>query len=497
MNLHKRTLAALFAAALTFSTAPAALAQEDTGTDNQVTASIPAIPEKVELQIHKLKGMESAERSDGLEKTADGDPVNGVKFTVSKVKGIDLTTDAGWKALAGLTPEGVKTAPGLEDGTEITTVGGVATGSFAPGLYLVEEEASPKDNEGNPLVKSAPFLITLPMTNPDNRSEWLSTVHVYPKNQATEKPVKKIETETPVNVGDKITYTIDSVIPELPEGKSLTGFNVLDRLPAELTEGKVTKVQLGGADFTDFTVESKGNALMVKVTDLTKLTSGATLTVTIEATVSKTPEGTLDNESFVIPNDPGSDYDIENGEVPNPSNKVKSMFGKVNITKQGETEGEKLADATFQLFRCDADNKTVDGPITVNNQADFTTSADEATKGTVTIDGIHLGNVETNAEGTDTYTDVWANNGTNFCLVETVAPEGYELLAEPVKIELTADDNATAPIAVDAAVKNVKTNGGFNLPMTGGMGTWITLIAGLLGLAFAAFYFFAPRRNKN
>lgn len=496
MNLRKRTFAALFVASLAFSATPVVIAQET--EVNTPAAAIPAIPEKVTLKIHKLKGLETKNPSNGLplEQNPEGtEAVTGVKFTVSKVKGIDLTTDAGWKQLKDQTPESVEIE---KPGTEIETKDGIATAeNLAPGLYLVEEEANPKDNQGNALVKSAPFLITLPMTHPTERTRWLNEVHVYPKNQATEKPVKKIASDKPVNVGDTITYTIESKIPTLPEGKFLTGYNVLDRLPKELADGKVAKVELDGEDFTYYNVETKGNALMVKVFEDTVAAfselAGKTLKVTIEATVKEAPQGTLDNESFVLPNDPGTDYDIENGPVPTPSNKVKSMFGKVNVVKQGEDENTKLKDATFQLHRCDDKNKAVAGPIKVDGKTDFVTGEE----GTVSISGIHLGNVQPNSEGTDTYTGVWANSGKNFCLVETKAPEGYELLAEPVKIELTADGNTQQLVTADSTIKNVKHNGGFNLPMTGGIGTWVSIIAGLLGLAAAAFYFFAPRRNKN
>lgn len=497
MNLRKRTFAALFAASLAFSATPVVIAQET--EVNTPAAAIPAIPEKVTLKIHKLKGLETKNPSNGLplEQNPEGtEAVTGVKFTVSKVKDIDLKTDEGWKKVKDQTPESVK--GNVENPQTITTEDGVATAKdLAPGLYLVEEEANPKDNQGNALVKSAPFLITLPLTHPTERTRWLDEVHVYPKNQATEKPVKKIASDKPVNVGDTITYTIESKIPTLPEGKSLTGYNVLDRLPKELADGKVAKVELDGEDFTYYNVATKGNALMVKVFEDTVAAfselAGKTLKVTIEATVKEAPQGTLDNESFVLPNDPGTDYDIENGPVPTPSNKVKSMFGKVNVVKQGEDENTKLKDATFQLHRCDDKNKAVAGPIKVDGKTDFVTGEE----GTVSISGIHLGNVQPNEEGTDTYTDVWANSGKNFCLVETKAPEGYELLAEPVKIELTADGNTQQLVTADSTIKNVKHNGGFNLPMTGGIGTWVSIIAGLLGLAAAAFYFFAPRRNKN
>lgn len=499
MNLRKRTFAALFAASLAFSATPVVIAQET--EVNTPAAAIPAIPEKVTLKIHKLKGLETKNPSNGLplEQNPEGtEAVTGVKFTVSKVKDIDLKTDEGWKKLKDLTPESVEIE---KPGTEIETKDGIATAeNLAPGLYLVEEEANPKDNDGNALVKSAPFLITLPMTHPTERTRWLNEVHVYPKNQATEKPVKKIASQGPVNVGDTITYTFESVIPTLPEGKPLTGYNVLDRLPKELANGKVVKVELDEKDFSyyvenKYTVDAKGNALMVRVTpsELSKLTAGAKFKVTIEATVKNIAEGIIENEAFVLPNDPGTDYDIENGPVPTPSNKVKSMFGKVDVVKQGEDENTKLKDATFQLHRCDDKNKAVAGPIKVDGKTDFVTDKD----GKVSISGIHLGNVQPNEEGTDTYTDVWANSGKNFCLVETKAPEGYELLAEPVKIELTADSNTQQLVTANSTIKNVKHNGGFNLPMTGGIGTWVSVIVGLLGLIAAAFYFFAPRRSKN
>ena len=222
-----------------------------------------SIPATGNLHIHKRLGLpESETPHDGTEVgTPPGDAVPGVGYTVYRVldaggEALDLTTQAGWAAAQGVTlgevyANGAPVAERLGAGVPGTTgAGGTATfNELAAGLYLVVEEDNPTDAEGNALAPAAPFLVTVPLTNPDGNG-WLSDVHVYPKNQGVDRPVKTVtdpDTEQPgASVGEKIGFQIDTTIPKITPGNTFNGFLVTDKLPAGLGEPEVT-VTLDGA----------------------------------------------------------------------------------------------------------------------------------------------------------------------------------------------------------------------------------------------------------
>lgn len=113
------------------------------------------------------------------------DPVPGAAFTATRVPGIDVTTNAGQRDAANLTV--AQAVQRIHDqGTPPTATSGLtnAQGNASltvpnAGLFYVEETTVPTG-----FIRSAPFLVVLPLTNPDTRDGWLSTVHIYPEERA-------------------------------------------------------------------------------------------------------------------------------------------------------------------------------------------------------------------------------------------------------------------------------------------------------------------------
>ncbi|MFP3599591.1 LPXTG cell wall anchor domain-containing protein, partial [Chryseobacterium sp. SIMBA_029] len=56
---------------------------------------------------------------------------------------------------------------------------------------------------------------------------------------------------------------------------------------------------------------------------------------------------------------------------------------------------------------------------------------------------------------------------------------------------------ATTTVGVDLQVKNIPSNGGFQLPLTGGVGTGVLYAAGGLLVVGAALMFVRSRRSTN
>lgn len=458
-----------------------------------------------------------------------------MNYTVFKIDGIDLNTLAGWQEASKskfedfflpdrqATIENVDRDQVTEVKTGVTANGVAEFKDLPAALYLVVEESNPVTTDGEFVAPSAPFITAVPLTDPNKRTSWLDTVHVFPKSQAVGAPVKTIT--DPVATGEGVNFTgsalneligfqITSTVPSLPGEQGFNGYVISDKLPAEVGKPSNIKVTLDGTELTEDTgyglynyeVADGRTVLRVEFTgalDQLKDNAGKNVVLSFDAPVESVPEGgSIDNKAWVLPSNPnlgGSttwDPEKPNQGEPQPgqtSNTAKALYGSLKINKLDQNE-EHITNnaATFQLFRCDTEGAVLDpaNPIKVAGTTKFVTGTD----GTVTIEGIHLGNI-VSENGKDQFQTIW-NDGVNFCLVETEAPEGYTLLPKPFVIgELEAGLNTDKLVSVTKDIQNVQANAGFNLPLTGGMGIWAILGTGGLLLIAAAIYYSVTRKR--
>ena len=113
-------------------------------------------------------------------------PQPGVVFTVTRVEGVDLSTASGWALANDYARDLASTLGHL--GAQVTTPPTDAAGSttltrLPVGLYLVRQSAAlHPDGTVDPSVSRAgDFLVTLPMTDPVTRTNWVYDLDVYPK----------------------------------------------------------------------------------------------------------------------------------------------------------------------------------------------------------------------------------------------------------------------------------------------------------------------------
>ena len=143
------------------------------------------------------------------------------------------------------------------------------------------------------------------------------------------------------------------------------------------------------------------------------------------------------------------------------SNTVTFISGQATLKKQSNS-GTALAGAEFQLFTSEKDAIAKKNPIyaTSNRNLSLTNNTFvSASDGVVNIFDIDLGSKNANATK-----DYW--------LVETKAPNGYNLLAVPYKI--TVSRNGIVGNESGLVIKNSKTT---TFPLTGGHG-WIMFAIG-------------------
>lgn len=274
------------------------------------------------LTIHKYDGDTGTSRDDGLPKGADAlnghNPLEGVTFHLFKLDiyenkegaptKVDLTTNAGWQALQGISMRDLREA--LFEGPEIVeniqsgpvTVGegegayqvtvtevkgnqagdeaaaqaesaqgsgqktgadGAATFSgLDTAVYMVVEETNlrPTGVQGA-VAPAAPFITTAPITHPTERNGWLQDIHVYPKNQVSDVQAKKAVVgddqsldvfQQAHNSGEYMKYQITAGVPS-----AVTAYSVTDKLPAKLGEAQDFVVKAGDetlAENTDYSV---------------------------------------------------------------------------------------------------------------------------------------------------------------------------------------------------------------------------------------------------
>ncbi|MBV7282597.1 SpaH/EbpB family LPXTG-anchored major pilin [Corynebacterium sp. TAE3-ERU30] len=277
-----------------------------------------------ELTVHKALGDPLTQFGDPTNPDADlsREPIQGLKFQIQRIEGIDLTTNDGWYEL-----EDSFIVDYFEGGREVDNLGqayieetddnGVAHFKELPiGAYLVQELPSAAQKDSLSLV--SPFIVTIPTTNPDNRSEWTYSVEVNAKDQRI--MANKDVSATCIEAGDTITYGISSTTPAPDHNGVIHRFEIADPISPELEfiklKSKVSIQQPGpdGKNITlhadeDFSVVLTGGVAVLKLQDrglekLAKLRSGnpeTTVSWTFEATGPAEATGQkIHNRGYVL-----------------------------------------------------------------------------------------------------------------------------------------------------------------------------------------------------
>jgi fimbrial isopeptide formation D2 family protein/LPXTG-motif cell wall-anchored protein len=464
-----RTVSALAGAAMLALTAGPASAATGPLVDPSATGA---------LTVHKYaqpdaRGLVGDGTELTSEETAHLTPLADVDFTIAKVDGVDLTTNLGWEAAAAHTTASARASLGAT--TTITTgADGVAAFADLPlGLYLVSETNTPAG-----VTPAADFLVTLPLTDPVSGSSWVYDVHVYPKNSVVGSE-KTVEDTSAVTLGDELVWTILSDIPQVDV---IDGYKIVDPLDAKLDHTSTAVRLVDAADSTTawgtqpvegthYTLVETDNVVTVEFNqagrELLAAHQGARVEVVITTTVNTV--GEIVNEALIYPN--AASFDITPGEDGGPfvPPVAISKFGVITLEKVDSADDSTLLPgATFQVFATEQDAEDRTNPITINSVSSWTTGTD----GRLVISGLRYSSWANGAELSGEDDPSWKS----YYLVETTAPDGYELLAAPVKVHVTSDD----PALVTVTVKNIESNAGFNLPFTGGSGTTFVTAAGVL-----------------
>lgn len=284
--------------------------------------------------------------------------------------------------------------------------------------------------------------------------------------------------------GQRVNFTVTTQMASKTKanGDTLTTFKVVD-----------TSTGLKADSFVLDSVKIAGQKVNVDKTKVTSITGNdgkVTYTVDLSDFISTTDAGTTIEVKYsaIVEND----HTYNNSATVN-SNTVNYVPGIVNgytgnvTLEKVDTNGKTLNGAEFQLLKVTPVEK----------------EGAEATKTPVNVVRVNDGEYKVALEGeTGATTTLVATNGTlkvtgldegDYEFEETKAPTGYKVSSENKAFTITPDE--TKEVSVDAGVfKNTKLSA---LPSTGGMGTYLFTIIGVVVMAGAAGAFFISRRKGS
>ena len=434
--------------------------------------------------------------------------------------------------------------------SETDATGHAAASDMEQGVYLVVETRVPE----NVTSTCNPFFVSLPMTTIDGAA-WSYDVTVYPKNQTgnptLDKAVREAKNSTGKNtgsltditdgyahtatasVGDVVDYQIISTLPTITsKASALSEYTYVDTLSKGIKYNKndvvieffkdagcTDKIATWAVNSGKFTVgyDDTANTMTIRITDtgLAEINEAATVyTDSVkrgysDCTMRIAYAATLTS-------------DAKMGDTDNPNEVVLAwkrtnttyfdtlkdcchvyIYG-IDVLKQFSDNGGNVKNVKFLLHN-DTDDVYViadlkDGVYYAKGfaakKADATTFVPNA-QGHIVVKGLE----------DDTYS-----------LTEIATDKGYVLLKDAIKIVIKTAENGQcekcgAKLLTASATANGKdvtmtdgnaivpltviNNPGFDLPKTGGYGTWMFTVGGVALLGAAAFIVIRSRKHKN
>ena len=434
--------------------------------------------------------------------------------------------------------------------TETDATGHTSASGMEQGLYLVVETRVPE----NVTSTCNPFLISLPMTTVDG-SEWLYDLVIYPKNQTgnpdLEKTVRESKSSTGKNngsltdikdgfehtatasIGDVVDYQIISTLPTITsKASSLSEYNYVDTLSKGIHYNKndvvieffhdsacTDKITTWDESSGKFTVvyEDTANTMTIKMTE-----TGLAEINESESVYTDSVKRGYSDCTMRITYAATLTADARMGDTDNP-NKVVLTWKRTNITYF-----DTLEDCCHvYTYGVDILKQFSDGKGNIQNvKFNLHNDTDDCYIIADLKDGVYYAKGIA-AKKADATTFVPNSSGhiivkgledDAYSLTEIATDKGYVLLKEAVKIVITTKENGAcekcgAKLLTASATVNGKdvtmtdgnaivpltviNNPGFDLPKTGGYGTWMFTIGGILLLGTAAFIVVKSRKNKN
>lgn len=362
-----------------------------------------------------------------------------------------------------------------EDGTEIhkglvtDANGKIRVQGLAYGKYYFQETKVPTGYVLDP-TKYEFFIEQSGTINEDGTITSGVVVKVKVKNYEDPTIDKKINGDLevlPINPKKNYTYDIKALIPE--DIKDYKHYVITDNIDNRLLiQGKpVVKIDGVEVDASIVEVIVEGQKVTATVKDFSKLNGKKELHLQIKAQIKEgVPTGTE------IPNT--AKIDITNKHDVSTEKETKPVIvipttGGITLTKVDSSNKKALKGAEFEL----RDEK---GQVVVVEGKEIKGISDE--NGVITWNNLPYGEYQIVETKAPTYEKEDGTTGS------------YQLLKDPINIKI--DENHKV---IKLTVENNKS--GWNLPSTGGMGTILFTIVGLVLMLGAVIIFFRRKSANN
>ena len=288
---------------------------------------------------------------------------------------------------------------------------------------------------------------------------------------------KVLDTDNVTKTGDILTYTVSTNVPYINPTDTDKSFYAYDELTgAEYVNTDQATITLNGEDVTaSYPISFVNNKFSVDLsTMINDANSHAGEQVVITYQVKVTSENDTITNKATAGHEDGNEYG---------SKESKIYEGNITLTKYGENN-VTLANAGFEVRKDGAADaltfvKLSDGVykyVPADTEGAVTEVVTDA-NGKVKVQGLDIG---------------------TYKFKEVTAPQGYSVNTTDVSatLEVAEKDNGTASgvLIQNTSMNDTKLG---SLPSTGGMGTYLFTIIGVVVMAGAAGAFFMSRRRGS